>query len=250
MKPKYITFASALLILACGLLSPGTPIPEPTKPISPPTTPPPTPTSPSSLFSDLGTILFRDDFDGSLGVGWEWTREDPSNWSLTTAPGSLQINVGPGQVNAEDNSNLLLRPIPSGNIQIETKVTFKPVANFQFAGLIIYESSSNFVQVGRAFCDEVSICVGDGFYMDYYEDGSFVAPNYAQPFTQGDTVYLQLIRRDETYTLQTSTDGENWTLRGTTTSNMNPLQIGLVAGQNTSSVIPAVFDYFEVTSLP
>jgi len=166
-------------------------------------------------------------------------------------PGSLQINVRSGDVNKGTIKNLLLRPIPAGVIQIETKITFQPVANFQFAGIIVYESPSNFVQVGRAYCEgENPRCAGDGFYMDYYEGGSFVVPNYSEAFTGSETVYLQLIRRDNTYSLQTSTDGENWILRGTTTSNMNPLQIGLVAGQNTSSVIPAVFDYFEVTNLP
>ena len=47
------------------------------------------------------------------------------------------------------------------------------------------------------------------------------------------------------------TVGEHeWILRGGTVSTMNPLQIGLVAGQNTTGLIPALFDYFEVRSLP
>jgi len=259
MKPKFIVFASALLVLGCQPPSPivataETPSLFPKATNSLPNNSVSTSVasaSQSSLFSDLGTVLFRDDFDNSLNAGWEWLREDASNWSLAAIPGSLQINVRSGDVNKETITNLLLRAIPSGNIQIETRITFQPVVNFQFAGIIIYESPSNFVQVGRAYCEgENPRCVGDGFYMDYYEGGSFVVPNYAGLFSGSDTVYLRLIRRGNTYTLQTSTDGETWTLRGTTTSNMNPLQIGLAAGQNTSSVIPAVFDYFEVKSLP
>ena len=203
------------------------------------------------MFSDLGTLLFRDDFDNSLDKNWVWVGEDKDNWSLAALPGSLQINAGSGDVNKGTIRNLLLRPMPAGVIQIETKVTFQPVSNFQFAGIIVYESPTNFVQVGRAYCSgEIPRCVGDGLYMDYYEGGSFVAPNYALPFTQSETVYLQLIRRGNTYTLQTSVDGETWDTRGMTTSDMNPLQIGLVAGQNASSMIPATFDYFEVTLLP
>ena len=263
MKLKYIVFACAVLSFGCRTSS-SIPTQEATSLFSQVTSVPPLanesptsaatlhipPTSQSSLFSDLGILLFRDDFDGSLDSGWEWVREDGSNWSLIAVPGSLQINAGSGDVNHETITNLLLRPIPPGVIQIETKVKFQPIANFQFAGIIMYESPTNFVQVGRAFCEGIPRCVGDGFYMDYYEGGSYVTPNYAEAFTKSDTVYLRLIRRDKSYSLQTSADGENWTLRGTTTSNMNPLQIGLVAGQNTSSVIPAVFDYFEVKSLP
>ena len=259
MRPKYVVFISALLVVGCGTAPPDVPtqdaislFPQVTNPpvasVSATSSPP---ASQSSLFSALGTVLFRDDFDGSLASDWAWIREDENNWSLTTVPGALQINARSGDVNKETITNLLLRSIPSGTIQIETKITFQPSANFQFAGIIIYESPSNFVQVGRAYCTgENPRCVGDGFYMDYYEGGGFVVPNYSEAFTGSETVYLQLTRRDTMYSLQTSTDGENWTLRGTTTSNMNPLQIGLVAGQNTSSVIPAVFDYFEITVLP
>jgi len=265
LKLKYAVLACALLTLGCGTSTSNLPTQESNSLFSQMTSVPPlanesptsaaslhtSPTSQSSLFSDLGTLLFRDDFDGSLDSGWEWVREDDGSWSLTAAPGFMQINARSGDVNKETITNLLLRSIPSGTIQIETKITFQPVANFQFAGIIMYESPSNFVQAGRAYCEgENPRCVSDGFYMDYYEGGSFVVPNYAGPFSENDTVYLRLIRRENTYTLQTSTDGETWTLRGTTTSNMNPLQIGLVAGQNTSSVVPAVFDYFEVKSLP
>lgn len=258
MKALCIVFVLALTIPACAPSSEtpslfsqvtsnpsGKESPTGTIPLS---TPPAT--SQSSLFSELGTLFFRDEFDNSLDTDWIWIGENNDNWSLTALPGSLQINAGSGDVNNGTIKNLLLRPMPAGVIQIEAKIMFQPVANFQFAGIIMYESPTNFVQVGRAFCEGIPRCVGDGFYMDYYEGGSFVTPNYAEAFTESDVVYLRLIRRDKTYSLQTSTDGENWTLRGTTTSNMNPLQIGLVAGQNASGVIPASFDYFEVTILP
>lgn len=264
MKLSLVVFALALVISACAssaeipptqqtpnLFAQVTSSPSPSETLATVAVAPTTiSTNQPSLFSDLGTELFRDDFEGALDSGWDWLREDRSNWSLSVLPGSLQINAGGGNVNKATVKNLLLRPIPDGVIQIETKLTFQPTSNTQFAGIIIYESPSNFVQVGRSFCEGIPRCVGDGFYMDYYERGGFVAPNYAEAFGETDTVYLRLIRRDVTYTLHTSTDGENWTLRGTTTSNMTPLQIGLIAGQNNSSVIAASFDYFVVTVLP
>src|SRR5690349_1371022 len=68
--------------------------------------------------------FFHEDFDGNLAALWTWVREDPQNWSLIDLPGSLVINVRPGYVVAHSNSNLLLRPAPTGNFLIETRVTF------------------------------------------------------------------------------------------------------------------------------
>ena len=192
---------------------------------------------------------FRDDFDATLGAGWQWLNEDPDNWSLSAVPGTLQINVDGGQVSDETIRNLLLRQAPTGNFQIETKVTFKPTADFQVAGLIIYESPPNLIQAGRAFCDLPDVCVGEGLYVDYYNNGNFVTPNFAVTYTDSDA-YLRLVRQGDTYTFQSSSNGSEWILRGGTVSTMNPLQIGLVAGQNTVDLIPALFDYFEVRSLP
>lgn len=246
MKLKYIALTSTLFIMACG------------RPVQPPatqaTTMPPTqlsaqlPTQISATQAIVDPNYFRDDFDTNLGLGWQWLREIPNNWSLTAVPGALQISVDGGQITDETMTNLLLRPAPTGNFQIETKVTFSPKANFQFAGLIIYESPPNLIQAGRAFCDLPDVCVGEGLYVDYYNNGSFVTPNFAAAYTERE-VYLRLIRQGDTYTFQSSSDGSEWILRGGTVSSMNPLQIGLAAGQNTTGLIPALFDYFEVRSL-
>ena len=246
MKLKYIALTSTLFILGCGRLaqSPATQATAivPTQELAQ------LPTQVSATEPIIDPNYFRDEFDNKLGDGWGWLHEDPSNWSLTAVPGSLQINVGGGQVSDETITNLLLRAAPSGDFQIETKVTFRPNADFQFAGLIIYESPPNLIQAGRAFCDLPDVCVGEGLYVDYYNNGSFVTPNFAAAYTESE-IYLRLIRQGDTYTFQSSSDGSEWILRGGTVSSMDSLQIGLVAGQNTSGIIPALFDYFEVRSL-
>jgi beta-xylosidase len=177
-------------------------------------------------------------------------REDSLNWSLIEVPGALQINVERGYVPAHSNSNLLLRSAPEGNFQIETKISFRPTDNFQFAGLIIYESDSNFVQAGRQFCSAVG-CIGDGLYMDTYRKGLVVKPGVGHSYTKSDPILLRLSRRASSYTFEASTDGKVWFSIGGLTNDMNPLQIGLVAGQTLEGkVLPAAFDYFEVRSLP
>jgi beta-xylosidase len=247
-----------ILLCACNALPQTTISPTETA-VSTQTAPPtivPSPTITEDFPADillLPTVdlnFFRDDFSEALADGWTWVREDPRNWSLTTIPGSLQINVGKGYVPAHANSNLLLRSAPNGNFRIETQIDFEPDQNFQFAGLIMYESDSNFIQAGRAYCSAVG-CIGEGLYMDYYRRGVVVKPDFGQTYEENAAILIRLSRRENTYNFELSTDGRVWFVIGTHTSDINPLQIGLVAGQNLGASFPAAeFDYFEVHSLP
>jgi len=247
MHSKYIALTYTLFMVACGM---STQTPD-TQATSIPASQEPSASPTGILATEPVTDpnYFRDDFDTTLATGWQWLHEDPNNWSLSDVPGALQINVDGGQVSDETIRNLLLRQAPMGNFQIETKVTFRPMADYQFAGLIVYESAPNIIQAGRAFCAPSEVCVGEGLYVDYYNNGNFVTPNFAAAYTASET-YLRLLRQGDTYTFQSSSNGSEWILRGGTVSTMNPLQIGLVAGQNTVGLIPALFDYFEVRSLP
>jgi beta-xylosidase len=198
----------------------------------------------------LDPNFFRDDFIETLDTQWSWSREDPENWTLAAVPGGLQINAGTGYVLAHNYSNLLLRPAPEGNFQIETRITFDPKHNFEIAGLIIYESDSNFVQAGHGFCSSVG-CIGKGLYLNSYQKGIAVKPSPGQEYTRTLPVFLRLSRRDDTYTFENSQDGKVWFLIGSHTIDIQPAQIGLIANQNLrGDPLPAVFDYFEVRSLP
>jgi len=216
------------------------PLPSVTStPVTPTMSPTPTP----------DPRFFRDDFNEALDAEWTWVREDPKNWSLQVLPGALQINVAGGYVNAQTNPNLLLRPAPEGNFQITTQITFRPSRNYQFAGLILYENNSNFIQAGRAYCNSIG-CVGSGLYMNYYKDGKLVQPDFGQLFQEIDPLLLRLSRRDKTFTFEASTDGKVWFVIGSHTGDLNPLQIGLVTGQRMRGENPpALFEYFEVQSL-
>jgi beta-xylosidase len=184
-----------------------------------------------------------------LDTEWNWVREDPLNWSLTAVPGSLQINPNDGYVVAHTNSNLLLRAAPEGNFQIETQVLFTPKHNFEFAGLIIYQSDSNFVQAGREFCSSVD-CIGKGLYISSFQKGRAVGPNVGYEYIHPRPIALRLSRRDNTYTFEVSEGGNVWFTIGTQTNEMDPTRIGLTAGQNLrGDLLPAVFEYFEVRSL-
>jgi beta-xylosidase len=245
-----------IFLSACSLIPPRPSHPSVQITFKPSATPSPIPSATSTPATPTVSPsptpdprFFRDDFNETLDDQWSWVREDPRNWSLTALPGALQLNVAGGYVAAHTNPNLLLRPAPEGNFQIETQITFRPTRNYQFAGLIIYENDSNFIQAGRAYCSSVG-CVGAGLYVDYYQKGVIVKPDFGQPYGDIDPLLLRLSRREDTYTFEASTDGKVWFIIGSHTSAMKPLQIGLVTGQRMRGQnLPAIFEYFEVHSL-
>jgi cytochrome c len=204
----------------------------------------PTPTIAPSLTPE--SQLFRDDFDGAIDPGWKWTKENKKTWSLTNKPGWLEIIAGKGAVFAR---NLLFRPIPEGNFELETKLIFEPTANYQIAGLIIYFNNTNLILFGRAYCNRRPACVDDGFYMDMLIKGKAPDGNFATPAPGTDTVFLRLRREGDSYTSYYSEDGSQWTKIGTHASTMKPKFVGLATGQSMSSTLPAQFDYFVINKI-
>lgn len=248
MKTRFAFLSvSLLLLLACNLLSQPTAAPTlaPSPTSVPPTetvAPPPSPT--------VTPLFFRDDFNEVLAAGWTWQNETPSHWNLTAARGWLELTVLGGHIPSGDYSNLLLRLAPTGNFRLETRLNFEPIANFQVAALIVYQSDVDFLMAGRAFCDLPDTCVGDGLYFDNYINSNFVGANFATDYTQGAEVSLRLERLNDVYTFFASADGSNWTEIGSQRNALNPLLVGLTTGQNESDPVLAQFDYFQITDLP
>jgi regulation of enolase protein 1 (concanavalin A-like superfamily) len=85
-------------------------------------------------------VVFEDRFDGKLGDGWSWLREDPKTWRL--AGKALEIRVEPGA--ADTVKNALLRNAPDrsqGKFAIEVTVTFNapPTKQYEQAGITWYK---------------------------------------------------------------------------------------------------------------
>lgn len=249
MKRNLITVLAILLaVSACG--APVPPPPPATETASPPTETaiPPTATLEPSPTPD--PLLFRDEFDGALGDGWHWVREKPSDWSLTKAPGWIEIMARAGGVGDGSISNLLLREAPTGDFELETRLNFRPAGNFQLGGLLIYADNTDYVVFGRAFCAG-GACAGDGLYMDMIIDGNWNSENFATRAPAVDILHLRLRRVGDAYSGSVSEDGQQWTVIGSHQAPWQPVFIGILAGQAVRSVPkPAQFDYFMVTAIP
>jgi serine/threonine protein kinase len=207
-------------------------------PVSSPTSAPPTELASSGE-------AFRDDFISQLSDGWMWLEEDPSKWSLSAVDGSLQILASDASFDGPYTPlNILLRDAPSGDFEVTTSVQFTPTSDYQFAGLVVFQDPKNVLQFGRAFCDVVNACVGDGVYFDNFEEGSVTGTNHATP-VHGDLIYLRLERKGNTYTGYYSEDGENWITLGEHSRDFSTARVGLMAAQAPEE-IPALFDYFTM----
>ncbi len=194
---------------------------------------------------------WRDDFTSTnLNPNWGWVREDNSAWSLSENPGYMRITTQQGFLLGAggDAKNLLLQTAPSGDYQIITHVSYQPTANFQIAGLLLYQDDDNFLMFGRAFC---GFCGGNKIYFDHEEAAAAVGSNFATATTEVDEAYLRVVRRGNSYKGYYSEDGTTWTLIGThTTANTFAPRIGLATetGNQASGGIEADFDYFQLNA--
>lgn len=85
------------------------------------------------------SVVFVEGFDGKLGPGWTWLREDPAAWRLRET--ALEIRVQPGDANSVRNA--LVREAPDrreGTFAIEVTVRNEtvPTRQFEQAGITWY----------------------------------------------------------------------------------------------------------------
>ena len=190
--------------------------------------------------------VWTDDFNSPiLDQHWEWSREDPTHWSLTARPGFLRIMTQTGGVYAttEKQKNVLLTPAPRGDYRIVTKCTIDPKENFQYAGLMVYQGRNNYVQINRAFTD------GNSFNFDIETGGTPINKRVPASAT---TFFMRITKHGDTYTGDYGLDGQTWTTVGQGTASLVDARVGICAANNLPGKphIPADFDFFKLYAAP
>jgi len=110
------------------------------------------------------TVLFADDFRGTLGEGWRWVREDPAAWRTTDA--GLEVRIQPGNMWGGDNNakNVLVRDLPKrkrGALSAEVTFANNPTSQYEQVDLVWYYDDSNMVKIGLELVDgEICMVMG------------------------------------------------------------------------------------------
>jgi hypothetical protein len=104
--------------------------------------------------SEQQTVIFEDSFDGRLGEGWSWLRENPSAWRIRE--GALEIRVEPGVANTVKNA--LVRRAPdrsSGKFTIDVTVTntTKPIQQYEQTGITWYNDGKPVFKLVKELVD-------------------------------------------------------------------------------------------------
>jgi regulation of enolase protein 1 (concanavalin A-like superfamily) len=99
-----------------------------------------------------GEMIFKDDFNGKLGEGWSFEREERAMWRV--GPSGLEVRVQPGNMwgGANNAKNVLVHSIPvptDAPIEISATISNNPTAQWEQANLVWYYDGGNMVKLGQ-----------------------------------------------------------------------------------------------------
>jgi hypothetical protein len=130
-------------------------------------TPAPSASAAATAPAAQGKVALEDRFDGKLGEGWTWLREDSKTWRIQN--NALEIRVEPG-VNMTVK-NALVRPAPDrakGKFAVEVTVTntVKPTNQFEQAGITWYKDGKPVFKLVKELVSDKLLIVPGGKPMD------------------------------------------------------------------------------------
>jgi hypothetical protein len=107
-----------------------------------------------SILAAEPRVVFEDRFDGKLGEGWSWLRENPKTWRIKD--GALEIRVEPGV--APTVKNALVRKAPErkkGKYAAEVLITSTapPTRQYEQAGITWYREGKPVFKLVHEFID-------------------------------------------------------------------------------------------------
>lgn len=92
-------------------------------------------------------VLLEDNFDRKLQAGYQWVREDKSEWRIED--GKLVVRSQPGGVWGHNNAKnvLLCKALPVQDMAARVLVSHEPKEKYEQAGLLWYIDDDNFVKL-------------------------------------------------------------------------------------------------------
>ncbi|MGH8775199.1 MAG: family 43 glycosylhydrolase [Jiangellaceae bacterium] len=198
----------------------------------------------------VGTLdpAYSDEFDGELGPGWTWVRQDPDAivaGDVLRWPTQAADLVGPG-----NQAGVLLRDAPDGDYVVETKLTVDlgtdTVRNFQQGGLVAYLDDDEFLRLSHVAIWNTRQAEF-GKEMPYAGRLQFGGMIIGPP---ADTTWLRLAHTvdpengEHEFRAATSRDGEIWIWGGTWTLPAGDApRIGVISHGGDNPQATSEFDY-------
>lgn len=193
-----------------------------------------------------------------LGSQWNWVREAPADWSLSSNPGSLTITPKTGDLTTTTNTaqNVLLQPA-LGDWTQTTKLTFshRPDTATQQGGIIAYQDDDNYLKFDLEATSPTSLRFNttledtlNGVQVTQTLntlDASSILP-------ANNTIWLRMTKNGPYYSTLYSIDGQTWVPVWRTGATLNNLRAGVFAFNRagTSTDLQVAFDYFHVATNP
>ncbi|MGW1464244.1 family 43 glycosylhydrolase [Streptomyces sp. NPDC002308] len=222
-----------------------------------------TPVTKRTPVAQPGALLpaYSDEFDTATLPGttadsaWSWVRGPATGTTMVN--GALSWPTSNTELYLGDNTApVLLRPAPTGDYTVETKLHFTPTTNAQQAGLVLYENDDRWFKLTHSV---LPLNNGNGAMLHVTEFGKegerptttpptavANAPMFGGP--TADTLWLRLTHHLDTANQEhevrasSSRDGVHWTLSGVWTLPVKgDLRIGLISDNHVGAV--ADFDY-------
>lgn len=180
-----------------------------------------------------------DEFNGSVGSQWQWTRENKSTYNLTKHTGTLTITSEVGDVSEATNNakNLLLQSTNNDWI-IETKLVGSRVPSQpENAGILAYQDDRNFVKL--MFRAVIKTSRGGAPAMQQpgtidliMEENditkSMASFNLKEEMIGNNNLFLKLEKKGSIYTAFYSLDGTKYEKLGTADILLKDIKSGLI----------------------
>lgn len=212
--------------------------------------------------------------DNNSGSQWQWIRENSSNYSFSSAPGSLTITSEKGDISEKSNNarNLLLQNA-NNDWTADTKlVCSRAPSQPENSGIIAYQDDHNFVKlmfrsvIKTSRQREIQPGTIDLLVEENDIARSVATVDLRNMITGNQPLYLRLTKKGALYTAFYSLDGEEYLMLGSADALLKNIKAGLIAcdGIITQSMTstfwfdsdttkPATpfdvsFDYFHITN--
>lgn len=217
-----------------------------TQPTTTPTTTPPT-TPPTGGTFSLGyadrAAMIADgwDFRARTGAGLVRDTERTSGATASYSAQGLGLPTTSGDLWSTSNNsdNTVLRDLPSNWTSVRVRLTHAPSANYQHAGIVLYDNDDNYLELARSYHSTA----GNQIVMAINETSGTPAAQAVSGVTATDLV-LRFERNAATNQIVSSfsTDaGATWRTVSTVTRGFTAPRLALNAGGATGAQVTATF---------